>query len=110
MVRAEGQRDLDVDQRIAGEHAALGGFLRALLDGGDVFLRNRTARKLVLELEAGAGGQRLDLEPHVSILAGTTRLLDVLAFRFGAGADRLLVGNHRTALVGVHTELATDLL
>jgi hypothetical protein len=41
--------DLDVDDLIAGIHAALDGFFDAVDDRRDVFLRNRAADDLVLD-------------------------------------------------------------
>ena len=51
VVAAVDQRDLDVDQRIVGQHAGLGGHAGAVLDRGNVFLGDRSAEDLVLEGE-----------------------------------------------------------
>jgi hypothetical protein len=78
VVRAVEERDLHVDHRVAGEHAARQRFLEALLDRRDVFARDRAALDLVDELEALAGFG-LDLEHHVAVLAAAARLLHELA-------------------------------
>ena len=44
--------DLDIDHRIAAEHAVEHGFFDALHDRRDVFLRNRAADDLVLDHDA----------------------------------------------------------
>ena len=43
---------LDVNDRVAGKHAALDGFFDAVNDRRDVFLGNRAADDLVLDLDA----------------------------------------------------------
>ena len=62
VVRAEGERDLDVDHRVAGEHAVRQRVLDALLDRGDELARHDAALDRVDELEALARLLRLDLE------------------------------------------------
>ena len=49
-VRTVVELDADIVDRIAGEHAARERFLDALVDRLDVFLRNRAALDVVLEL------------------------------------------------------------
>ena len=53
------------------------------------------------------GGQGLNLQHHVAVLAAAARLLDELAFNFVAGlADGFTVGHLRLADVGFNAELA----
>src|SRR5688572_415056 len=80
VVRAVEQGHLDVYDRVACKHTVSGGFANAFLDGRDVFLRNRTANDRVDELEALPWLGRLELNPHVTILAATTGLTDEFAF------------------------------
>ena len=59
--RAVDDLHLDVNDRVAGKHAALDGFLDAVDDRRNVFLGNRAADDLVLDLDALALFVRLDL-------------------------------------------------
>src|SRR5579875_1438048 len=52
VVGAVGQRDLDIDDRVPGEHPEFGGFLAPGVDRGDVLARDVAAGHLVLELVA----------------------------------------------------------
>ena len=94
MVRTEEQRDLDVDDWVASQHAGVQRTAHTLFNCRDVFAWNGTALDRVDELEALARLLRLDLQNHVTVLTTTTRLLDELAFGLFAGlADRFAVGN-----------------
>jgi hypothetical protein len=94
VVRAVGQRHPEIHHRVARQPAALRRFADPLLDGGPEVLRDRAAEDLVGELEAGAAGQRLELDPAIAELAAPAGLLLVRPLR---GADLLLdrfeVGN-----------------
>src|SRR5690606_25424978 len=100
------QNGLDVHQRIAGQHAVFHRFLDAGLLGGDVFLRLHAADDLVLELEAAARFQRLDLDPDVTVLAAAARLPDEFAFNLRRRAERFAIGDLRFADVRFHLEFA----
>src|SRR5690606_377855 len=107
VVRTEVQRDLDVDHRVAGQHALRHGFVDTLFDRGDVFARNHTALDGVDELDALAGFVGFDLQHHVAILTLTTRLAHELAFGIFDGlADGFAVGHLGLADVGFDTEFA----
>ena len=60
MVAAVVQGHLDVHQRIAGQDAQFNSSLHALIDGLDVFLRNRTALDRINEFVALAWLVRLN--------------------------------------------------
>src|SRR6266478_2355817 len=106
VIAAVGQRHLDVDHGVAGEHPGLRRLLDALLDRGHVLARDGGAPELVLEDDARAGLGRLDLEPDVAVLAPATRLPDEAPLRLGLLADGFAVGDLRLAYVGVDFELA----
>ncbi len=80
------QGDPQVDHRVAGDQAALHLGADALLDRRDVVVRHRAADDLVDELEAGAAGQRLDLDVADGVLAVPAGLLDVPAVALGRRA------------------------
>src|SRR5690606_24854708 len=106
VVRTVVQSDLDVDHRIAGDHAVLHGFPDALVDRGNVFLRHDTADDAVDDLVARPGLLRLDAQEHVPVLAAAARLPDELAFLLDHLADGLAVRDLRLADVCLDLELA----
>ena len=107
MVRAVGEPGADVDERVAGEHAALHRLLDAGVDRRDVLARDDAALDLVDELVAAARAGRLERDDDVAVLAATTGLADVahldLLDRRG---DRLAVRDLRLADVRLDVELA----
>src|ERR1700730_518234 len=105
VVRTVHQGGLDVDDRIAGQHAAVESLDDALLDRRVVFLRDRAAHDLVDELEALAGLVRLDVDLGVTVLAAPTRLPDEPPDAVRLALDRLAVGDLRLAHVGVDRKL-----
>src|SRR6266513_1176405 len=105
VVGAVGEPHPEVDYRVAGQHARVERLADALLDRRDVFLRDRAADDLVLELEPFPG-VRLDLEIDVAVLAPAAGLAHVAPLRLGGVADGLAVGDLRLADVGLHPELA----
>ena len=60
VVRAEREAGPHVDERVAGEHAALHRLLDAGVDRGDVLARDHAALDLVDELVAAAGAGGLE--------------------------------------------------
>ena len=113
MILAVDQRDLDVDHREAGDHASAEHALDALLDAGDVFLRNRTADDLGLEHVATTRLVRLDHEAHGRELAGTAGLLLVGVVHIGRLGDALTERHLRRAdiridLVGALQDVDLD--
>ena len=90
MIRALVDGNLDVNHRVAGEHAVLHGLLDALVDGGDEAARDVAADDLIDELVARAG-VRLDTKPAIAVLAGAAGLLLVAALGGGDAADGLAV-------------------
>src|SRR5207253_5772183 len=108
VVRAVDELDADVDDRIAGEHARLHRLLDPEVDGGDVLLRDLAADDLVDELVPLALA-RLGVDHRVAVLAAAARLADEPALdAFDLLADRLAVGDLRTADVRIDVELALE--
>src|SRR5438105_1519130 len=107
VVRPVDELDLDVDDRIAGEHAGLHRLLDARVDRPDVLLGDLAADDLVLELVAGARRLRGEVDDRVAVLARAARLPDELApDLLDRLADGLAVGDLRAADVRVDVELA----
>ena len=105
MIAAVVQNDLHIHQLVARKHAALQRFLDALLRRLDVFLRDRAADHIVLELVAFAR-VRLDLDLDVSVVSRTARLPNEFAFRVRMLPDGFAVRHLRLAHVRLHVELA----
>ena len=101
MVGAVDQRHLEVDHREAGEHAGVARGLEALLDAGDELLRHRTADDLALEAVARTRRGRLEHQLDAGELARTAGLLLVGVVDLGLAAERLAIGDLRSADVGV---------
>ena len=106
MVGAVDQRRLDADHREAGERTGRHDAVDALLDAGDVFLRNRAADDLRLEHEVVAFRVRLEHDLDAGELAGTAGLLLVRVVLLVPARDRLAIGNLRRADIGLDLELA----
>ena len=105
MVRTIPQGDFDIDDGIASENAGLHSALNALINSGDIFLRDSAANDTVDELVTLAGvGLNLDLD--VTVLALTTRLAGVLGLLVGFLANGLAVSNLGSADVCLDLELA----
>ena len=105
MTRAVVQRDLAVDDRIAGDHAVLHLFLDAFVDGRNIFARHHAADDLVDELVTGTGLHRFDTQENVGVLAAAAGLPDELAFLLDRGTNRFTVGDLRLADIGQDVEL-----
>src|SRR4029078_1770867 len=98
---------LDVDARVAGEHARAERLLDALVDRLDVLLRDLPADDLVLELVALARLLRDQVDDDVAVLARATRLTHEAALHLLDGPRRgLAVGALRAADVRIDLELA----
>src|SRR5262249_56764569 len=69
VVGAVVERDLHVDDGVAGEDAALHAVAHALLDRRNVLARNGATQDVVDELETAAALERLHLEPGAAVLA-----------------------------------------
>src|SRR5690606_16333243 len=82
------------------------GLADALVDRRDELARHGAADDAVDEFVALAFRLRLDLEPHVAILAAAARLAHELALGLDRTADRLAVGDLRLAYVRLDLELA----
>ena len=106
--------ELDVDHRVAGEHAELHGALAALVDRGDVLARDAATADVVHELVAGAlAGLRVDVRPEADDdLRELARATGLLLVRVGVVpdllADGLAVGDLRLADGGLDAELAAS--
>src|SRR2546426_3994786 len=107
VVRAVGEPDLDVHDRVAGEHAGVERLTDTLLNGGKVLPRYLAAHHLVLELEA-LRLVRLDLEVDVAGLAAAPSLPPVTSLGRGGLPDRLAIRDLRLAHVGLAPELAEE--
>ncbi len=83
------QRDLDVDHRVAAEHALGQLVARTLLDRRDELAGHGPADDLVGELDAGAAVQRLDLQFGHGVLPVAAGLLDQPALDGGRSDERL---------------------
>ena len=108
MILAIDDGDLDVDDRILGQHALLHGVLDAALDGGQVGTRDGRAAQLVLKDEPAARGKGLHLDLDVGELAVTAGLLDQAPDAVHGPGDRLAVGHLWRADVGLNLELALE--
>src|SRR5574343_570677 len=107
VVGTEGQRDLHVHHREAGQHTAVECFDHALFHRRDVLARHYTTLDFVQELETLAGFVGLQAEHHVAVLALAARLAHELAVHIGHRlAHGFAVGHLGLAHVGFHTELA----
>ena len=91
---------LHVHHRVARQHAARDGLFDAVDDRRDVFLGNRAADDLVLDLDALAALVGLERDAGVAVLAAPAGLADELAFAFGGLGDGLAIGDLRRAGVG----------
>src|ERR1700749_4089273 len=106
MVAAIEQSHLHINHREPCQDAQFERSLYSLIDGLDVFLRNRTALDLVDELVALARLIRLNTQPAMAVVARATGLTDVLAFSFGGLANRLAEGNLGLTYIGLDFVLA----
>ncbi|OBQ37119.1 MAG: hypothetical protein AN484_25225, partial [Aphanizomenon flos-aquae WA102] len=113
----EGTEDdagLEVDHRVTGDGAVVGGFEDAFGGGLDEFLGDDAADDLVDDfltlLTDHAGGRRVgfELDLDVAILAAATRLADELTHAFGGEVDGFAVGNLGLAGLGLDLELALE--
>src|SRR5665213_2742987 len=102
MIAAVDERDLDVDDREAGQRAGAQNRLEALLDARDVLFRHRTANRIVDELERSARLRRLDYELDFGVLARTARLLLMSVGVLDLLRDLFAEGDLRRADIGVH--------
>src|SRR5690606_31809958 len=107
VVRTVNQTNLDVDHRVSCHRSTGHRFANALVDRWYIFLRHRTADRLVDELVTGATIPRLDLENDMAVLALAARLTHKLAFLPDRLANRLAIGDLRLADVRFDIELAT---
>src|SRR5215469_16215008 len=106
VIAAVEKRDLDVYDRITGQHATFEGLLNALIDGLDIFLRHHAADDVVDELVTFARLLRVELNLHVAVLAAAAGLANVFAFGLGMFANGLAIGHLRLAHVGLNLVLA----
>ena len=108
VVRAVDERDLEVDDRVAGQDALGHRLAQALLDGGNVLSGHHAADDLVAELEAGAHLGRGELDDHVPVLAVAAGLALELVVDPRRLPDRLAVGDARGGGLDRCAELALD--
>ena len=95
MIRAVVHSHANARERIAGNNTVLHGLLDTLVHGGDQRARNTAAHDLVHKLIAIARAvgpnERLNAQPAVAILTGTTGLLLVAALSARRAADGLAI-------------------
>ena len=95
MIRAVVHSHANARERVAGNDAVLHGLLDTLVHGGDQRARNTAAYDLVHKLIAIARAvgpnERLNAQPAVAILTGTTGLLLVAALSARRAADGLAI-------------------
>src|ERR1035437_7390488 len=84
-------RDLEIHHGVAGQVAIRRRVHDALFHRGYEVLRNRTAKNLIGELEAGAARQRFHLDPAVAELPVTAGLFLVASLDIRLAANRLPV-------------------
>src|SRR5258708_775634 len=106
VVRAVVELDLDVDDGVAREHAAVHRLADALLDGRNELLRDGAADDLVLEDEARPALARLEPDEHVAVLAAPAGLLGVLVLGVDLLRDALAIRDFGLADVRLDLELA----
>ena len=94
MVGAVGQRDGHI-HHLEAERSLFERLDRAFLDRRDEVSRHHAAADLVLELEAGAARQRLDVEHDIAELAVAAGLLLVPAALDDAFLDGFVVADRR---------------
>ena len=115
MVGTIKQRDFDVDHRVTRDDTILQLLESTFLNRRHVFLRNHTTYDLRVELEEDLFfaftllfcSQRLDTQPHVTVLTTTTGLTYEFTFLLDAATNRFTVGNLRLTDVRFYLELAT---
>ena len=101
VIGAVEQGGLQVDHRVAGQHAVLHGLPQALLNGGEEVLGHRAAEDLLAELQLLALA-RLEADLDVAELAVAAGLLLVAALDLHFLADLLTVGHPGLGQGGVH--------
>ena len=109
MVRPVEQDHLDVDQRVAGQHAVLHGVLGTGVHRRNVLARDASAGDFVLEFVGRAvlAGERLEGDENLRELSRSAGLLFVGEFALlDRALDGLFVGHLRLADVGLDLELA----
>src|ERR1035438_7070444 len=108
MERAVDDFDFDVNDLVAGIHAALDGFFDAVNDRWNVFLGNGAADNFIDDFYALAFFIRRNGDAGVAVLALAAGLPDELALAFSVFGDRLAIRNLRSAGVGFHLEFALE--
>ena len=106
MVAAVEQRGPEVHGRELREHAFFELDLQSLLDRRDEFTGHRSADGIVDELEALAALERLELDPHLGELPGTTGLFLVDVLLLDRLREGLAIGDLRLAHDALDVELA----
>ena len=108
MIRSVIDVGLDADDRISAEGTGFHCILNARVNCRDIFLRDGTACCCVLELiqilTVRVDRRKDDLA--VTVLAGAAGLLSVLVLLVDLFGECLLVGNLRSAYIGLNMELA----
>ena len=105
MERSVVEFHLHIFHRVAGKNTVLHCFDNSLLHRLDVLFRNDTADDGILKDEALPLFVRLDLDPHMPVLAAAARLTHELPFRVDLLPDRLLVGHLGLADIRLDPEL-----
>ncbi len=93
MVAAVVERCTDIHDREAGDRPLREGVADAFLDGREEVPGHSAAHDAIGEFEVLAVVEWLELQQHMSILAGTARLLLVLVLGTGLCGDGLPIGD-----------------
>src|SRR5712691_11303994 len=108
VIRAVDRGNLDVDHRIAGDHATFQRLADARLDRRRLLAWHGAADNLPLELDARTGRLWLGRELHVAVHASATGLTLEGFARLGWLGDRLAVGDLWPADIGIDAVLAHE--
>ena len=95
VIAAVDQRDLEIDQRITGDGAALRGFDNSFFDRRTEILRNRAAEDFVDPFKSAAAFERLEDTFAIAELPASAGLFLMAALNFDLLRDRFLVRNFR---------------
>ncbi len=80
VIRAKRQRRLNIDDRIARQHAAVHRFPQPFLHGRDILARHHAALGGIFKYKATSGLQRLQAQDHMTVLPFPAGLPDKFTF------------------------------
>lgn len=109
MVAAIVDLDSEVHHLASGQKSARGGFLNALVDGGNILAGDNAAHDGVFKHIAGAARQAFHFNPAVAKLTTPAGLLFVAALHLAFAAHGFAVGNLGRFEYDIHLEAAFGL-